>query len=91
MSEIRLEQLCKYHEEFVNSITFEHEIAGKLEGYCEFFSAVSTERDSRWIGTVDLGLTYALAKNLQLDCGCNVGVTRSADDVNAFTGISIRF
>ncbi len=31
-----------YHEEFVNSITASHSIIGKLEGYLEFFSAVST-------------------------------------------------
>ena len=66
-----------YHEEFVNSVTFGHALIGKLEGYLEFFSSVSTERGSGWIGTVDFGLTYAIAENVQLDCGCNAGVTRS--------------
>lgn len=80
-----------YHAEFVNSITFAHGIVGKLSGYCEFFSNVSTERDSDWIGTVDLGLTYAVRENLQLDCGCNIGVTHAADDFNAFSGLSVRF
>jgi hypothetical protein len=79
------------HQEFVNSITFAREIVGKLSGYCEFFSSVSNERDSDWIGTVDLGFTYTLTANLQLDCGCNIGVTDAADDINAFSGISIRF
>ena len=53
-------------------------------GYVEFFSLVSTERNSDWIGTFDMGLTYALNDNLQLDCGVNIGVTRSADDLNPF-------
>jgi hypothetical protein len=79
------------HQEFVNSITFAREIVGNLSGYCEFFSSVSNERDSDWIGTVDLGFTYTLTANLQLDCGCNIGVTDAADDINAFSGISIRF
>jgi Putative MetA-pathway of phenol degradation len=87
----RNESGSRYHAEFVNSVTFGHEIIGKLGGYCEFFSSVSTERDSEWIGTVDLGLTYALSDNLQLDCGCNIGATHAADDFNAFSGISIRF
>jgi hypothetical protein len=32
-----------------------------------------------------------VTENVQLDCGCNVGVTTAADDVNAFTGITVRF
>jgi hypothetical protein len=80
-----------YRPEFINSVTFSHDIAGKLGGYLEFFSNVSTERGSPWVGTVDFGLTYALAKNIQLDGGCNIGVTRSADDLQLFTGITLRF
>ena len=91
ISFLRNESGGNYHEEFVNSVTFTREIIGKLSGYCEFFSSVPTEHDSEWIGTVDLGLTYALTENLQLDCGCNIGVTHAADDINAFSGISIRF
>jgi hypothetical protein len=74
-----------YHEQFLNSITFTRQIAGKLSSYCESFSGVSTEPGSDWVGAVDFGPTYALARNLQLDCSCNVGVTR------AFRGKSIRF
>ena len=88
---LRNESGGNYHEEFVNSVTFTREIIGKLSGYCEFFSSVSTEHDSEWIGTVDLGLTYLLTENLQLDCGCNIGVTHAADDINAFSGITVRF
>ncbi len=80
-----------YHAEFINSITFSHDIAGQLGGYVEFFSNVSTESGSCWVGTVDLGLTYALAENIQLDAGCNIGITRSADDLQPFTGLSFRF
>ena len=79
------------HAEFINSVTFSHDIAGKLGGYVEFFSNVSTERGVGWVGTVDLGLTYAMAKNIQLDAGCNFGVTRPAADLQPFTGISLRF
>lgn len=80
-----------YHEEFVQLVTFGHALIGKFEAYLEFFSSVSTERASNWIGTVDFGLTYPLAENLQLDCGCNVGVTRAADNLNAFSGVTVRF
>jgi hypothetical protein len=80
-----------HHPEFVNTITFGHNIAGNLDGYIEFFSAVNTERDSEWVGTVDTGLTYGLTEDIQLDAGINIGVTRSADDWNPFVGISWRF
>ncbi len=80
-----------YHPEFVNSVTFGHDLVGKLGGYAEFFSSVSAERGSSWTGTVDLGLTYALTKNAQLDAGINIGVTRAADDFAPFVGLSLRF
>ena len=62
-----------------------------LAGYVEFFSLVSAETGSDWVGTVDIGITYALSDNIQLDGGVNLGVTRSADDINPFFGISWRF
>ena len=80
-----------YHSEFINSVTFGHDLFGKLSGYAEFFSNISTEQGSDWVGTVDIGLNYGLTKDIQLDCGVNFGVTRAADDVNPFAGITMRF
>lgn len=80
-----------YCVHFVNSITFGHNLAGKLDGYIEFFSDVSTKRRSCWVGTVDVGLTYGITSNVQLDAGVNIGVTKSAEDVNPFLGLSWRF
>ncbi len=88
---LRNEAVSGDHTEFINLITFGHDIVGKLGGYVEFYSNVSTERGSRWVGTVDLGLTYGLTENIQLDAGCNIGVTRSADDLQPFLGLSVRF
>lgn len=80
-----------YHPSFVNTVTVNRELLARLGAFLEFFSEVSNERNSEWIGTVDFGLTYALTKNVQLDAGVNLGVTRSADDVEGFSGISFRF
>ena len=79
------------HPEFINSITLSHDIVGDLGGYVEFWSLASTEDDSEWVGTFDIGFTYGLTEDLQLDTGVNIGVTDSADDVNPFVGISWRF
>ncbi len=80
-----------YHAEIIEAITFDHAIVGKLSGYCEFFSDISTEGGPGWVGTGDVGLEYLVAENVQLDCGCNIGITRAADDANAFAGITVRF
>jgi len=80
-----------YHADFIEAVTFDHTIIGKLSGYCEFFSDLSTEGGPGWIGTVDVGLEYKVTEDVQLDCGGNFGVTRAADDVNVFTGITVRF
>jgi len=41
--------------------------------------------------TLDTGLTFALGEDWQLDAGINVGVTRAADPIAPFVGISARF
>jgi len=79
------------HVEFINSATLSHHLIGKLRGYMELFTAVSSERDADWVGTLDLGLTYGLTPNIQLDVGVNFGLTDSADDLNPFVGLSYRF
>ena len=80
-----------YHPEFINTITFSRNLIGNLGGYVEFFSAVSTESGSDWVGTFDFGFTYAVTEDIQLDAGVNIGVTRAAEDYNPFLGISWRF
>jgi len=79
-----------YHPEFVETLTLGHDIAGALAGYVELFSLASSERNSHWQATTDFGLTYAVTEDVQLDCGVNVGVTRAAEDVNPFLGLSVR-
>jgi hypothetical protein len=76
---------------FINSVTFSHDIVGKLGGYVEFFSETSSDSEAPWIGTLDAGLTYGLTANSQLDGGINFGVTESAPDIQYFIGLSYRF
>jgi hypothetical protein len=80
-----------YHAESINTITVAHTIVGTLEGYVEFFSQVSGEANADWIGTFDVGATYKFTPNVQLDAGVNLGLTRSADDVNPFVGLTVRY
>jgi hypothetical protein len=80
-----------YHAEFNNSVSIGHAIIGKLEYHVEFFSSVSTEQNSDWIGTFDTWLTYQINKNLVLDSGVYIGVTQSADDWHPWVGLTWRY
>ena len=88
---IRNDSRSGHHPEFVNSVTLNHGLWSGLKAYVEFFSQTSTERNSSWVGTVDVGFTYALTATIQPDAGINLGVTRAADDLNPFVGISFRY
>jgi hypothetical protein len=80
-----------YHADIINSVSLAHEIAGPLSAYVEFFSSVPTQHSREWVGAVDVGLLYLIGKNFQIDAGINIGVTRGADDLQPFLGVSYRF
>jgi hypothetical protein len=88
---VRSGQGSGHDTEFVNSITFGHDLVGTLAGYVEFYSVVSTAAGSPWQGQADLGFTLGLNAYTQLDFGCNFGVTDSAPDFQPFLGLSIRY
>jgi hypothetical protein len=76
---------------FVNSATIAFALTDRLGLYTEAFTERSTEAGAKWVTAGDLGLTYALSDDLQLDGGVNIGITEAADDLNLFLGISRRF
>lgn len=79
------------HLEWINTITFSHDITSRLGGYIEFFSAHSYEDGTDWLAQASLGFTYAFNADTQLDGGCNFGVTRNAPDVQPFLGLTLRY
>ena len=80
-----------YHPEFINSLSIGRSVLGKLSYYVEFFTNVSAEAHSDWVGTFDTWLSYELNENLRLDAGVYLGVTRAAEDWHPFAGMSVRF
>lgn len=80
-----------YELESFNTATLSHDIWGRLGGYIEFAATVNTEAGTEWIGQVDCGFTFAVNDDLQLDAGCNFGVTDSAPDYQPFVGVSWRY
>lgn len=77
--------------EFVNSVTLARDVTRRLGMYVEFYTVTGTAPGLRWQGQVDVGWTYALGEDMQLDLGCNFGVTEAAPDFNPFVGLSRRF
>ena len=77
-----------YALDWVNSITFGHEITGKLGGYVELATTLTRGADPV---TFDCGLTYGVSRHVQLDVGANFGLTPAAADLNVFAGLSVRF
>ncbi len=80
-----------HHAEFDNSVSIGHSLVGKLSAAAEFFSSVSTEKGSEWIGTVDILIFYEINKNVRLDSGVFIGVTAAADDWHPWMGMTWRF
>ena len=80
-----------YAPSFVNSATVSFDLTNKLSLYTELYAERVAERDSEWEVTGDFGFTYGVTDNLQLDLGANVGLTRAADDLQLFIGVSRRF
>jgi hypothetical protein len=77
-----------YRLDWMNSITFSHDIAGDLGGYVEFVSVLTEGPD---IASFDCGLTYGIGRHVQLDCGANIGLTDVTEDYTIFAGLSVRF
>ena len=80
-----------YDAAVLTSASLAYEWTARLGTYAEAvweFSRAGAEGD---VVTLDTGFTYGLGKDLQLDAGINIGVTRAADPIAPFIGITARF
>jgi hypothetical protein len=81
-----------YYSDFVNVTTLTHSLFLKeLAGFVELYSEVSTHMLQGWNGAFDFGVTYLIAKNVQIDAACYIGVTQAADPYHFLTGITYRY
>lgn len=79
-----------YVAEYLESISFGHEIHGALSGFLEVVNIKRHESGAEREAYFDAGLLYLLNKNLQLDAGVNLGLNDAAQDSRVFVGISWR-
>lgn len=73
---------------WLNTITFARDILPDLGGFLELTSVAG---DGRHKATFNCGLTRALGSMTQLDCGVNVGLSRTAPDLTVFAGLSRKY
>lgn len=71
-----------------NTVTISHALTKAVSFYCELTSSAG---DGPHVAAFDVGLAWKLDANTQLDCGTNLGLSRQADDVLLFAGLSRRF
>ncbi len=80
-----------YDTQFVTTGVVGFDVTDELGVYVEGIGITSTDSDVDFRGLLGLGTTYGLSANVVLDAGVNIGLTGDADDVNLFSGITIRF
>jgi hypothetical protein len=80
-----------YHPHIVNSISIGRPIWGRLGYYVEYFSDVSTEPGAGFVSTFDTWFTYSVNKNLRLEAGVYIGLTRTSEQLHPFVGMSFRY
>ncbi len=78
---------------WLQSATVSHSISGDFSGFVELVNSYNSD-DSDAAGDdeayFDAGITYALADNMQLDAGTNLGLNSDSEDMRFFVGFSLK-
>lgn len=73
---------------WINTATLGRELTKDVSCYVELTSAAG---EGPHAATFDAGVVWQCSASTQLDLGVNLGLSRAADDVTVFTGLSRRF
>lgn len=76
------------HAVWVNTATLGHVLLRHVTGYVELTSGAG---EGPHVATFDAGMAWKLDADTQLDVGADFGISRTADDVRMFTGLTRRF
>lgn len=78
-----------YDTELGHTAVIGFDIAGPVGGYAEYVGVAKTDGD--YEAAFSGGATYQVNEDLVLDAGAIVGLNEAAEDLTAFTGMTIRF
>ncbi len=76
-----------YDTEFVHTAVIGFDVTDKLGAFVEYVGVAGSDYQASSV----VGLTYGLSADIQLDAGMRFGLNDAAEDLGAFTGISVRF
>lgn len=88
---VKNDDTSSYRSEWLGSASLSYEWSENLGTYYEVAGRAGTQNPLGDVVVLATGFTYKLSKNLQLDGGVNFGVTRAADRINPFVGITMRY
>jgi hypothetical protein len=80
-----------YHVEYVNTASLSYEFTKVVSSYVELATTFGNESPFGPVIVFGTGLTFKVKHDLQFDVGMNVGLSRAADRLNPFFGMSKRF
>ena len=80
-----------YQAEFIHTAVLGFDLTDRLGVYGEYIGNASTNGDDDYRAQVGTGATFKLRPDIILDAGANFGIIGDADDLNLFTGITVRF
>jgi hypothetical protein len=80
-----------YDTEFVHTVSLGFAFTEELGAYIEYVGIASTDGDSGYQALASTGVVYKITRDLQVDAGVQIGLTRAAEDLVVFSGFSVRF
>ncbi len=80
-----------YETELVGTGAIGFDLTEEVGAYAEIIGSTGAEGDSPHVAMLGLGATYQVSANLQFDAGVNIGLSRDADDLSVFSGVTLRF
>ena len=81
----------RYTADVVHSASVGHEIAGGVGAFVEYVGLASVSHDEEYRGYFNTGLTWKASENVQFDASVQIGLTRGANDLGLFAGMTMRF
>lgn len=75
----------------IHTATISHALPMDLGAFVEYAGLADLRGLGPYRASVNTGLTLAITEDVQLDGGVRLGLTRAAEDLAVFAGLSVRF
>ncbi len=76
--------------DWIYTAVVDHKIVGPLDGYVEYVSQSPQHLGLSYQAFFNIGVTYLVNEDVQLDCGINNGLSKDTPDYTIFAGITVR-